>query len=122
MVDVNLGPYIQNQIQEADKLQKQLESLINQQYQLEVKLRENKKTLEYLSSTNENTEIFRAVGTILTKVNDIEGLKKELEEDVELTEMRLKGIKNQIDQINSRLKEISEEINKLYQKGNQKNA
>jgi len=36
--------------------------------------------------------------------------------------MRLKGIKNQIDQINSRLKEISEEINKLYQKGNQKNA
>jgi prefoldin, beta subunit, archaeal len=122
MVDVNLGPYIQNQIQEADKLQKQLESLINQQYQLEIKLRENKKTLEYLSSTNENTEIFRAVGTILTKVNDIEGLKKELEEDVELTEMRLKGIKNQIDQINSRLKEISEEINKLYQKGNQKNA
>ncbi len=122
MVDVNLGPYIQNQLQEADKLQKQLESLVNQQYQLEIKLRENKKTLEYLSSTNENTEVFRAVGTILTKVNDIEGLKKELEEDIELTEMRLKSIKNQIDQTNSRLKEISEEINKLYQKGNQKNA
>lgn len=120
MVDINLGPYIQNQIQEADKLQKQLESLLNQQYQLEIKLRENKKTIEYLSNNKQDTEIFRAVGTILTKVNDVESLKKEIEEDVELTEMRLTNIKKQVDQINEKLKEISDELNKLYQKGSQK--
>lgn len=121
MVDVNLGPYIQNQIQEADRLQKQLESLINQQYQLEIKLRENKKTMEYLSNSGQDSELFRAVGTILTKVNDVEALKKEIGEDIELTEMRLNNIKSQVEQINNKLKQISEELNKLYQRGNQKN-
>ena len=40
---------------------------------------------------------------------------------VEISEMRLKSIKEQVNQLNSKLKTITEEINKLYQKGNAKN-
>ncbi len=121
MVDLNLGPYVQDQMKQAETLQKQLETLLAQQYQYDVKSREDKKTLEYLKKSNENDEIYRGVGTILVKVKDVESFKKEIEEDVEISEMRLKSIKEQVNQMNAKLKTITEEINKLYQKGNAKN-
>ncbi len=121
MVDLNLGPYLQDQVKQAETLQKQLETLLAQQYQYEVKAREDKKTLEYLNKSKEDDEIYREVGAILVKVKDVESFKKEIEEDVEISEMRLKSIKEQVNQLNAKLKSISDEINKLYQKGNSKN-
>lgn len=121
MVDLNLGPYVQDQMKQAETLQKQLETLLTQQYQYEVKSREDKKTLEYLNKSNKDDEIYRGVGTILVKVKEVESFKKEIEEDVEISEMRLKSIKEQVTQMNAKLKTITEEINKLYQKGNAKN-
>lgn len=121
MVDLDLGPYVQDQMKQAETLQKQLETLLTQQYQYEVKLREDKKTLEYLNSSKNDDEIFRGIGTILVKVKDTESFKKEIEEDIEISEMRLKSIKEQATQLNAKLKTISDEINKLYQKGNVKN-
>ncbi|MCL4447953.1 MAG: prefoldin subunit beta [Thermoplasmatales archaeon] len=121
MVDLNLGPYVQDQMKQAETLQKQLETLLSQQYQYEVKSREDKKTLEYLNKSNHEDEIYRGVGTILVKVKDVESFKKEIEEDVEISEMRLKSIKEQVSQLNTKLKTITDEINKLYQKGNAKN-
>ncbi len=121
MVDLNLGPYVQDQMKQAETLQKQLETLLAQQYQYEVKSREDKKTLEYLNKSKSDDEIYRGVGTILVKVKDTDSFKKEIEEDVEISEMRLKTIKEQVNQLNAKLKTITEEINKLYQKGNAKN-
>lgn len=121
MVDLNLGPYVQDQMKQAETLQKQLETLLSQQYQYEVKSREDKKTLEYLNKSKADDEIYRGVGTILVKVKDVESFKKEIEEDVEISDMRLKTIKEQVNQLNTKLKTITDEINKLYQKGNAKN-
>ncbi|MCL5681192.1 MAG: prefoldin subunit beta [Candidatus Thermoplasmatota archaeon] len=121
MVDVNLGPYLQEQLKDADKLQKQIESLMAQQYQYEVKLREDKKTLEYLNKNTEGEEIYREIGSILVRVKDVESFKKEIEEDVEIAEMKLKSLKDQISQSNEKLKGMSEEINKLYQKSGKQN-
>lgn len=121
MTDLNLGPYLQNQLKDAEKLQKQIESLMAQQYQYDVKLRENKKTLEYLNKAESEDEIYREVGSILVKVKDVESFKKEVEEDIELSEVKLKSLKEQIEQLNSKLKSLTDEINKIYQKANNKN-
>lgn len=121
MVDLDLGPYVQDQMKQAETLQKQLETLLAQQYQYEVKSREDKKTLEHLNKSGPDDEIYRGVGTILVKVKDIASFKKEVEEDLEIAEMRLKSIKEQVNQLNGKLKTITDEINKLYQKGNAKN-
>lgn len=121
MVDLNLGPYVQDQMKQAETLQKQLETLLAQQYQYEVKSREDKKTLEYLGKSKPEDEIYRGVGSILVKVSDVDSFKKEIEEDVEISEMRLKSIKEQVNQLNAKLKTITEEINKIYQKGSAKN-
>ncbi len=121
MADLNLGPYFQNQLKDAEKLQKQIESLMAQQYQYEVKLREDKKTLDYLNKSNEDDEVYREVGSILVKVKDVEAFKKEVEEDIELAEMKLKSLKDQIEQLNTKLKGLTDEINKIYQKSNNKN-
>ncbi|MEM2615242.1 MAG: prefoldin subunit beta, partial [Thermoplasmatales archaeon] len=115
------GPYIQDQIKQADTIQKQMETLLAQQYQYELKSREDKKTLEYLNKAKPDDDIYRAIGTILVKVKDIEAFKKEIEEDVEISEMRLKTIKEQIAQLDAKLKTITEEINKLYNKAEGKN-
>ena len=88
MVDLNLGPYVQDQMKQAETLQKQLETLLAQQYQYEVKSREDKKTLEYLNKSNSDDEIYKGIGAILVKVKDVDSFKKEIEEDVEISEMR----------------------------------
>ncbi|MEM0141370.1 MAG: prefoldin subunit beta [Thermoplasmatales archaeon] len=121
MVDLNLGPYLQDQIKQADSIQKQMEALLAQQYQYELKSREDKKTLEYLKDAKPEDDIYRGIGTILVKVKDIEAFKKELEEDVEISDMRLKSIKEQVAQLDAKLKTITEEINKIYKKTEEKN-
>jgi prefoldin beta subunit len=121
MVDLDLGPYVQDQMKQAETIQKQLETLLAQQYQYEVKSREDKKTLEYLNKSKPDDEIYRGIGSILVKVKDVDSFKKEIEEDVEISEMRLKSIREQVNQLNAKLKTITDEINRLYQKGNSKN-
>ena len=48
-------------------------------------------------------------------------LKKRDDSAKVISEMRLKSIKEQVNQLIAKLKTITEEINKLYQKGNAKN-
>ncbi len=59
--------------------------------------------------TKKNT-MYRAIGSIMQKVENIEDLKKELNEEKETLEIRNKSLKGQIDNLNN---QISETQNKL---------
>ncbi len=114
MVDVNLTPYLQEKLKQAQNVQQQLESVITQKYQLDLKSREITKTLEELSKIDKDSKVFRLVGTILVSVNDVEKLKKELEEEKETLDIRIKTLEKQQKLLEDKYKEIQAEFAKAY--------
>ncbi len=114
MVDLNLTPYLQEKLKQAQNIQQQLENVIAQKYQLDLKSREIAKTLEELSKIDSNSRVFKLVGTILVSVNDIEKLKKELEEEKETIDVRIKTLEKQQKLLEDKYKEIQAEFAKAY--------
>jgi len=122
MVEPNLNAYLQNQIKQAQDLQAQIEQVANQRYQLDLKVKELDKTLKELNNINSDTPIYKNVGPIIYKIDDKDKLTSDLEEQKELSTMRLKTLENQQKSMESKYKELEETIQKKYEestKGNQ---
>lgn len=122
MVEPNLNAYLQNQIKQAQDLQAQIEQVANQRYQLDLKVKELDKTLKELNNINGDTPIYKNVGPIIYKIDDKNKLISDLEEQKELSTMRLKTLENQQKSMESKYKELEETIQKKYEestKGNQ---
>lgn len=114
MVDLNLTPYLQEKLKQAQTLQQQLESVVTQRYQLDLKVKEIAKTLEELGKAGNDTIVFKSVGSILISVKDVENLKKELEDEKETLEVRLKTLEKQQKMLEDKYKDIQNEFAKAY--------
>jgi len=91
-MDLNLTPYLQEKLKQAQTIQQQLESVISQRYQFDLKVKEISKTLEELGKLEEGSGVFKSVGSILIPVKDVNLLKKELEEEKETLEVRIRTL------------------------------
>ncbi len=109
---VSLTPYLKEKLEQAQKLQGELESIVAQRYQLEVSLKETEKSLKELDSLPDDAQIYKSVGTILVKAKSKADIKKELEEKKELLELRMKTVEKQQKLLEDRLKEIQEEFSR----------
>ena len=109
---VSLSPYLKDKLEQAQRLQSELETIMNQRYQLEVSLKETEKSIEELEKLDENAIVYKSVGAILVKVKSNEDIKKELEENKEMVELRLKTIAKQQELLENKLKEIQSEFAK----------
>lgn len=114
MVDLNITPYLQEKLKQAQTLQQQLENVISQKYQLDLKIKEIAKTLEELGKIGTDTTVFKYVGSILVSVKDVENLKKELEEEKETLEVRSKTLEKQQKLLEDKYKDIQNEFAKAY--------
>ncbi len=107
---VSLTPYLREKLEQAQKLQGELEAIVAQRYQLEVSLKETEKSLEELNNIDEDAPIYKSVGSILVRVRSREEIKKELEEKKELLELRMKTVQKQQELLEKKLQEIQEEF------------
>ncbi len=114
MVEVKLTPYLQEKLQQAQRLQAELESIVAQRYQLEISLKEVEKSLEELAKIDENTPIYKSVGSILVKARGKEEVKKELEEKKDLLEIRIKALKKQQELLQKKYEEIQQAFAQAY--------
>ncbi|MCD6275715.1 MAG: prefoldin subunit beta [Thermoplasmata archaeon] len=114
MVELKLTPYLQEKLQQAQRLQAELESIVAQRYQLEINLKEVEKSLEELEKVDENTPIYKSVGSILVKAKSKEEVKKELEDKKETLEIRIKAIKRQQELLQKKYEEIQREFASAY--------
>ncbi len=114
MVELNLTPHLQQKLEQAQKLQGELEVIISQRYQLELNLKEVEKTLEELEKVDEGTPIYKNIGSILVKAKSKEEIKKELEEKKEMLEIRLKAVKRQQELLQKKYEEIQREFAAAY--------
>lgn len=106
----DLPPQVQNQLRQLQQLQQQLEMIVQQRLQIDIKLRETENALEEIGKIDENTPLYKSVGNLIIKASRGEVMKN-LQEEKESLEIRKKTMENQ----ESRLKEKIEEIQKKIQ-------
>ncbi|KQB33490.1 prefoldin subunit beta [Acidiplasma cupricumulans] len=120
MVEPNINAYLQNQLKQAQDIQAQIEQIANQRYQLDIKVKEIDRTLKELSSVKDGTPIYKNVGPVLYKIDDKNKLVSDLEEQKELSQMRLKTLENQQKNLEEKYKELEETIQKRYEEASGK--
>ncbi|MGC8584640.1 MAG: prefoldin subunit beta [Thermoplasmata archaeon] len=116
MVDINLSPYLQEKVKQAQNIQQQLESIVAQKYQIDLKIKEIEKTLEELTKVEENQRIYRMSGSILIEIKDKEKLKKDLEEEKEMLTIRSNTLEKQKKMLEDKYGEIEKEFEEAYNK------
>ncbi len=105
-----ISPQLQNQIAQYQQLQQQLQVLGSQRLQLEAKLREVEGTLEELGKISEGTQVYKSIGMVLVKQDNLEALKKELEEHKETLTVRVKSLQKQEKSLGERYEGLGEKI------------
>lgn len=110
----NASNYIQNRLRQAQQLEIQLEQVLNQKYQLDLRVKELDRTLKELQGVSDGAPVFRAVGPILYKVEDRKKLVDELEEQKELSSLRVKTLENNQKTLEEKYKEIEASLKKTY--------
>jgi len=79
-----MSPKLQNQIAQFQQLQQQLQAVLSQKFQMEAQLREVNNTIEELEKIDDETPIFKNVGSILMKTRDKESTIEEIKENAYL--------------------------------------
>lgn len=102
---------LQNKLMEAQQLQQQLQKLITQRQQLQLKENDIERALSELEKLEKETPVYRNVGeNILVKVEDKDKLVEELKDDLESTSVRVKALGRQEDKMRKTFQNIQKEL------------
>ena len=106
---------VQEKLNLFQQMQQQVQALSQQASQIDMSIRETERTVEEIKDAGKDTVLYRAIGSIMKKVEDIDKLRKELEEEKETMEIRNKSLKNQIENINGELVEMQKKLAPVVQ-------
>ncbi|MDI6883842.1 MAG: prefoldin subunit beta [Hadesarchaea archaeon] len=104
-----LSPQLRHQLAQFQEVQQQTQVLLAQRQQLELLLRETERALEELGKLPEDAVVHKSVGTILVRSNKGE-LQKELTEQKETLDLRVKTLERQGERAVQRLREMRDKI------------
>ena len=106
---------VQEKLNLFQQMQQQVQALSQQASQIDMSINETERTVEEIKDAGKDTILYRAIGSIMKKVEDIDKLRKELEEEKETMEIRNKSLKNQIEKINEELVEMQKKLAPVVQ-------
>ncbi len=107
----------QNQIMQFQQIQQQLQVISAQRHQLELQNQELTRTLEELTNVKEGSTIYKSIGSLLIKAEDKESVEKDLKDQKEVLEVRLKTITKQEGQLKEKYTALQKEITKALGEG-----
>jgi prefoldin beta subunit len=107
-----ISPKLQNQIAQFQQLQQQLQTVMSQKVRMDALLKEMDMTIEELKKASEDTVVYKSVGSLLIKVADTPALLKEIEEDKETTEIRVKSLDRQEKMLKEKFQSVQEQLNR----------
>ena len=116
---------VQEKLSLFQQMQQQAQTLSQQASQIDMSIRETERTLEEIKDSGKDSVLYRAIGSVMKKVEDVEKLRSELTEEKETMEIRNKSLKNQIETINKELEGMQKKLTPVLQKvqeGSGKNA
>jgi len=105
-----MSPQLQNEIKQYQQVQQQLQAVTSQHMQLGSQQKEMKKTVEELGKAKD--DVYKSVGAVLIKVSDKDALKSDMEESLEMLDIRVRGLEKQEKDLRERFTSLQENINK----------
>ncbi len=124
MSDINPGN-VQEKLKLFQQSQQQIQSLSQQISQIDMSIGETERTLEEIKGVGKKATLYRAIGSVMKKVDDNTKLIKDLEEEKERMEIRNNSLKNQVGKMNEELEEMQKKLAPIVQnmqETNEKNA
>ena len=116
---------VQEKLNLFQQIQQQVQSLSQQISQVDMSIGETERTLEDIKDVGKKTTLYRAIGSVMKKVDDNAKLIKDLEEEKERMEIRNNSLKNQVGKMNKELEEMQKKLAPIVQnmqETNEKNA
>lgn len=107
-----ISPKLQNQIAQFQQLQQQLQNVLQQKFRMEAQLKELEMTMEELKKAGSETPVYKNVGSLMIAVKDKEGLLKEIEDDKETAEIRVKTLDRQEKMFREKYQVMQDQISK----------
>ena len=107
---------VQEKLNLFQQMQQQVQTLSQQASQIDMSIRETERTLEEIKDSGKDSVLYRAIGSVMKKVEDVEKLRSELTEEKETMEIRNKSLKNQIETINKELEGMQKKLTPVLQK------
>jgi prefoldin beta subunit len=101
-----MSPKLQNQIAQFQQLQQQLQNVLSQ------KLKELGMTIEELKKASPETPVYKNVGALMIQVKDKDALVKDIEDDKETTEVRVKTLDRQEKMFREKYQVMQDQISK----------
>lgn len=98
---------IEKEIVEYQKMEKQLEAVTSQLYQMQAQKQEMENALELLSKTGD--EVYKAAGSVMVKV-DKDSAVKDIKEKLELIDLKLKTMKEQEEALRNRVQRLTKKL------------
>jgi len=113
----DISPKLQNQIAQFQQVQQQLQQILNQKFRMEAQLKEMDLTIDELKKTPLDSPVYKNVGALMIKVSDREGLLKEIEDDKETSEVRVKSLDRQEKMLREKYQLMQDQISKAMNSG-----
>ena len=107
-----IPPKLQNQIAQFQALQQQLNNILSQKFRLEAQLREAEMTIEELKKSAEDVVIYKSVGSLLIKAPEKDAVLKDVEDDKETLEVRIKTLERQEKSMRDKYQVMQDQLNK----------
>lgn len=115
-MSTEVSPQIQNQVAQIQQVQQQAQALAMQKSQTEVLIKENQMAIEELEKTNEDAVVYKSVGELMIKT-DRNALLAETKEKADTLSLRLQSIERQEERLNSRFKQLQEQLRHMMNGG-----
>jgi prefoldin beta subunit len=108
-----ISPQVQEQIAQYQNMQQQIQVTAAQKMQLMAKLKEIEMGLKELEKSKDK-KIYKSIGMLLIEVNDLEALKKEMDELRETYDLRVKTMEKQEKRLAERFQKLHEQLSKSF--------
>jgi prefoldin beta subunit len=112
-----ISPKLQNQIAQFQQVQQQLQSVLSQKFRMEAQLRETQMTIDELNKAAEDVAIYRNVGSLLIKASDKTSVLKDVEDDKETLEIRVKTLDRQEKALRDKYNTMQDQLSKALGQG-----
>ena len=106
---------VQEKLNLFQQIQQQVQSLSQQISQVDMSIGETERTLEEIKDVGKKATLYRAIGSVMKKVDDNAKLIKDLEDEKERMEIRNNSLKNQVGKMNEELEEMQNKLAPIVQ-------
>jgi len=122
MNEKDMSQQVQDQINRLQQLRTSLQMIIQQNQQIEIKLKEVEEALDELNKTSPKTPIYKSIGSVLIKSNSKNDVINELKSTKESLTLRKDTLNKQEGRTREKLNELQSKVqNTLKLKNNDEN-